>query len=99
MKKHVYASLLICGLLVGMTASAQAQSKIKVNVPFDFTIGNTSLEAGEYLVQPASPSVGSDVLAFRDAAGRSWLVMMGIRIEPSSKQSKPRLVFHRYGDL
>jgi len=97
MKKHVYASLLICGLLVGMTASAQAQSRIKVNVPFDFTIGTTLLEAGEYTVKPASAS-GSEVLTLTDAAGVSRFVMMGIRIEPSSKDTQAKMVFHRYGD-
>ena len=98
MKKHAYASLLICGLLVGLAASAQAQSKIKVNVPFDFNIGTTLLQAGEYTVQPGS-SASSDVLLFRDAAGNSRAVMMGIRVEPSSKDRVPKLVFHRYGDL
>ena len=98
MKKHAYVSLLVCGLLVGLAASAQAQSKIKVNVPFDFNIGTTLLQAGEYTVQPASPNVSSEVLLFRDAAGNSRAVTMGIRMEPSSKDKVPKLVFHRYGD-
>ena len=99
MKKHVYASLLICGLLVGLAASAQAQSRIKVEVPFDFTIGTTLLEAGEYTVKPASPAAGSEVLTLTDAAGVSRFVMMGIRVEPSSKDTQAKLVFHRYGDV
>jgi hypothetical protein len=99
MKKHAYVSLLICGLLVGLAASAQAQSKIRVNVPFDFTIGTTLLPAGEYTVQPASANVSTEVLSFRDAAGNSRAVTMGIRMEPSGKDTVPKLVFHRYGDL
>jgi hypothetical protein len=100
MKKHGYTRLLMCGLLIGLAAaSANAQSTIKVNVPFDFTIGTNLLEAGEYTVQPASAAVGSEVLALRDAAGNSRFVMMGIRREPNSKDKQPKLVFHRYGDL
>jgi hypothetical protein len=99
MKKHVYASLLVCGLLVGLSASAQAQSKIKVNVPFDFTIGSTLLEAGEYTVQPASLNVRSEFLLFKDARGSAQAVTMGIRMEPTSKDTQPKLVFRRYGDL
>ena len=99
MKKHAYVSLLVCGLLVGLAASAQAQSNIKVNVPFNFTIGTTLLQAGEYTVQQASPHAASEVLLFRDAAGESRAVMMGIRVEPSSKDTVPKLVFHRYGDI
>jgi hypothetical protein len=98
MKKHVYASLLICGLIVGLAASARAQSQIKVNVPFDFTIGNTLVQAGQYMVLPASASLGSEVLLFRDSDGQSRAVTMGIRVEPTMKASEPRLVFHRYGD-
>ncbi|MCI0351756.1 MAG: hypothetical protein L0Z53_20235 [Acidobacteriales bacterium] len=98
MKKHVYASLLICGLLVGLAASAQAQSKIRVNVPFDFTIGSTLLPAGEYTVLPASQNAPSEVLLVRDADGRARAVTMGIRIEPDSKATEAKLVFHRYGD-
>lgn len=99
MKKHGYKSFLIWGLLIGLAAtSAQAQSKIKVNVPFDFTIGDRLLQAGEYTVQPASPNVTSEVLLFRNGEGSPRAVTMGIRIEPNSKVTQAKLVFHRYGE-
>lgn len=100
MKNHGYRRLLLCGLLIGLAAGfANAQSTIKVNVPFDFTIGSTLLQAGEYSVQPASPNATSEVLMFKDADGRARAVVMGIRIEPGSKDNVPKLVFHRYGEL
>lgn len=99
MKKHGYTSFLIWGLLIGLAATtAQAQSKMKVNVPFDFTIGDRLLAAGEYTVQPASPYSNSQVLMFRDGDGASRALTMSIRIEPNSKVTQSKLVFHRYGE-
>ena len=99
MKKHGYISLLICGLLVGLAVSAQAQSKTRTfNVPFDFTIGTTLLRAGHYTVQQAIPDANPQALSFRSANGSAPAVSMGIRLEAVNTVQQPKLVFRKYGD-
>ena len=50
-------------LFVGACLQAHSQTKIRVNIPFDFTVGNHTLPAGKYDVGPAFTG--------RDA---SWLI-------------------------
>jgi hypothetical protein len=90
--------LLICGLLVGLAVSAEAESKMNVNVPFDFTIGTTLLRAGHYTVQQTIPDANPQVLSFRSANGSAQAVSMGIRLEAVNTVQQPKLVFRKYGD-
>jgi hypothetical protein len=98
MKKHGYVSLLACVLLIGLAAtSAQAQSTMKVDVPFDFSIGNMSLQSGQYTVTQASPDANPEALLFRSADGNAQAVTLGIRMESIKAVEQPKLVFRKYG--
>ena len=45
-------------LMLGVTsAHALTSDKVVANIPFDFTVGKTTLPAGEYVVQRGSRSV------------------------------------------
>lgn len=41
---------LACALFMGAFVQAHSQTQIRVNVPFDFTVGNHTLPAGQYEV-------------------------------------------------
>ena len=98
MKNNRFASLLVCGLLIGLAAtSAQAQSPMKVNVPFDFTIVDTHLAAGQYTIVQASPQANPRALMVRNQDGIVRALSMGIRLE-SLKVNEPKLVFRKYGN-
>ena len=98
MKTNRFASLLVCGLLIGLAAtSAHAQSPMKVNVPFDFTIVDTHLSAGQYTIVQASPQANPRALMLRNADGIVRALSMGIRLE-SLKVNEPKLVFRKYGN-
>jgi hypothetical protein len=97
MKRQIF-DILVISLLLGLAAaSAQAQSTIaKADIPFDFTIGDTRLPAGEYTIASGAPDVAPEMLMFRDGKGKVREVTMAARMEPGSNRSA-RLVFHRYG--
>jgi hypothetical protein len=39
-----------CALFIGACIQAHSQTRIRVNLPFDFTVGNQTLPAGKYNV-------------------------------------------------
>ena len=91
-----YRILTITTVLVvaGMSA-AQAQNAIMTfSVPFEFSIGDTSLSRDTYRVSRAS--VQSDVLLVRGSA-RDGMLIMGHTADSHPTGEDPQLVFHRYG--
>ena len=48
-----------CVLFIGACIQAHSQTKIRVNIPFDFTVGNHTLPAGRYDVAPVFNSSNS----------------------------------------
>ena len=81
-------------LMTGNSAMAQS-SIVKVNVPFAFTVNNTFLPAGSYLV--GFDSANPELLVIRDRTNAVKAWDFGQR--NSIGQRNPHaLVFHRYGD-
>ena len=50
MKRISELALLIISSLATCTGAIGQQSAIKANIPFDFTVGNTWMPAGEYII-------------------------------------------------
>ena len=84
-----------CALFMGAFVQAHSQTQIRVNIPFDFTVGNHTLPAGQYEVGPA--------LSGRDA---SWLinnhqgnsaVMMTNAVSSSKVDHTCSLLFRKFG--
>ena len=93
-------TLLSAMLLVTLVASAQGQSlayNVKANIPFDFTVGEKKLPAGEYSIGRALRS--DDIaLSIADVVGHTKAIRLthaALTLHPKEKSS---LVFHRYGD-
>jgi hypothetical protein len=72
---------------------AFAQSKKQANVPFAFTVDQTSMAAGQYSIT----EVNDRVLQIRNDATKATVTIIALR-EESLKPQNPRLVFHKYGD-
>ncbi len=88
------AAILACCV---MTTTTQAQSdylKIRVHVPFSFTVENATFDAGDYLVSEPYNQV---VRVESQSDHRS--VFQHVRPARSQRESDGRvkLVFHRYG--
>jgi hypothetical protein len=97
MKKH-FARM--TGLLVlAIMAAAQvtkAQQAVIVDVPFDFTAGDTRLPAGQYIVGKASSN--SPALRITRADGPEGIFVPSNPAESRAPQAESKLVFHKYGD-
>ena len=76
-------------------ARAQSPVNIRVNVPFDFYVGDRLLPAGEYTVRRAVAGVTNTLIV----AGRGErAARQTSRVESSREADATQLVFHRYGE-
>ena len=94
-------SLLCAILLVMVVASAQGQtlgSRITVNIPFEFSIGETKLPSGKYSVGRLRQNSDDVVISVEDRSGRSKAIRMSMPVQADEITEKGKLVFHRYGD-
>ena len=80
--------------LTATAANAQSRSRLHVNVPFEFTIGDKNLPAGEYNVSSLFNSGDTIVVSNGENAAARLSTNM---ISPDA-QEKSKLVFHRYGE-
>jgi hypothetical protein len=73
---------------------AQTRYRIEVNIPFDFTAGQSSLRAGMYSVK----LISRNALLVRSIDGKKSVLVLAPRvIEPGNTQKPERMIFNRYG--
>ena len=75
-------------------ANGQSNQALRVQVPFEFVVGEKSLRAGEYRVSAINQS--GDTIAISNAAGDNALRLTSPR-ERNDREKTAKLVFHSYG--
>lgn len=102
MKKQAYMIITVIMLvtIAGLsTAKAQTSGnpQLIANIPFEFSVGNKTMPAGEYTVSCANATSPRKVLQLRGRDGRA-----GVFVQTNSTigkiQDSAKLVFNRYGD-
>ena len=77
------------------TARAQSPVNIRVQIPFDFYVGDQLLPAGEYTVRRAVAGANNTLVV----AGRGeQAARQTSGIESSREAEATKLIFHRYAD-
>ncbi len=101
MKKQAYTMIAMIVLVGSLAISAQAQTNGRIaliaNIPFQFSIGNRSLPAGEYTVRSVSDDSSNVVLRMQSRDGKTSAMLLTSTVK-SKAQDRARLVFHRYGN-
>jgi hypothetical protein len=106
MKNKFAKKLINCGLLIAMVAmmvgqSAKAQSLVyglRINIPFDFSVGNKKLPAGRYSVNRVLPNGGDQLIEISNLEGKASTYRTTMPVTTVRPKDKSTLVFHRYGD-
>jgi len=102
MKKQVaMIGLLVVMTMIAAGTSASAQSlhyKMTANIPFEFSVANKKLPAGEYSVTRAQQTAGDLVLQISSKDGRESISRLTIAVNTLEPKDDARLIFHRYGD-
>jgi len=98
MKNKIYRMIAIFGMFLGLTmvnAQAQAPSKARVDIPFEFSAGKTTLHAGVYNVR----RISADVVTLRSEDGKSTVILHAPVTQTSSDPNAvARLVFSKQGE-
>ena len=100
MKKQAFMVLMTLSLFVTLAAlsvHAQSDTRLNVNIPFEFSITNHVLPAGEYTVSRLAQD-GQYVLMIRsiDCSVNERFLTLPTQARTTPNQSA--LVFHQYGD-
>ncbi|HKW57726.1 MAG TPA: hypothetical protein VJN42_10240 [Candidatus Acidoferrum sp.] len=91
----VMAALMACTTMAS-TRVAHAQESLVVNIPFDFSAGNSRLPAGEYAVKSSGPAHILLLMNRTDPAAS--IMVRSNAVAAGAPQTDSKLVFHRYGD-
>src|ERR1700687_4577413 len=84
-------------MLTAVAVSAQSERIRVINIPFSFIVGQKTLPAGEYTVEPNRKDSDNVWLAqIREGHATALFTTMAVRA--SETQEETRLVFHKYGD-
>ena len=98
MKKTAYTMIALLVLVGSMAVAAQAQTsgraQVRVNIPFQFHVGNATMAAGEYTIQQLDAN--SAALRISSKNGANAIVSMIGAL--SGTQSMSKVSFRRYGN-
>src|ERR1700753_1408945 len=86
-------ALLAIASLIGASGASAQTTVLRATIPFDFTVGETLLPAGTYLLEQAQPRI---VSLENEKNGASIFSM--IQSTDNERQPTYRLLFHKYGD-
>jgi hypothetical protein len=98
MKNQTYRLVAILGIFFGFAVAsvhAQAPSKVEVNIPFEFSAGKTTLQAGVYSIKRMS---GNNVIVRSEDGKSSVILNAPITSTSSDPNAVERLVFEKYGE-
>jgi hypothetical protein len=105
MNRQVFGRSITLGVLPALllfvafaTANAQSNAQIRANIPFDFTVGNKTLPAGEYTLVRDSTSVNNATVVIRGTVTNESVMQISRSAFIHSQGNGAKLVFHRYGD-
>lgn len=92
--KRTLTSLLLGVLALAYTAHAQrTQPVIKVNIPFEFNVGDQTFPAGNYSLVRLQPAL----LELRDAENRSLTTVVTNFVQALTPAVAPKLQFYTEG--
>ena len=97
MKKQAIRILTVFSLLLTLSAVAvHAQSnRSTINIPFSFTVGQRTLPAGEYSVEP-NRNDSSNVWLVQSVTGHDSVLFTTSDVWTSKTQESTKLVFNNY---
>jgi hypothetical protein len=94
LKPKLFAAIAVLGIaLTTMPAHAQSGSRVLANIPFDFSVGNTTLKAGSYTIE----QLESGILVFSSEDGREQKFELTFPGDSDRQSQEPHLIFIRYG--
>jgi hypothetical protein len=100
MTKKVYfvlaAVVLVATLVINANAQSRSRQELRLDVPFAFNVGNTSLPAGEYRISIVNPASDCSVVQIA-GVGETKRIMVIAKDIQGGRPENARIAFRRYG--
>src|SRR6267142_5540707 len=94
MKPMLFVVMTALGVALAIVpARAQSGRRVSADIPFDFSVGNTTLKAGSYTVE----QLPSGIIAFSSDDGKEHQFALTVPDNSDNQDQAPHLVFTRYG--
>ena len=100
MKTQTLKNFTILSLVLMLTAvsvCAQSQRSEVTKIPFSFIVGQKTLPAGEYTLEPNRKD-SHNVWLLQRRDGRTSALFTTMSVRSSETQEKAKLIFHKYED-
>ena len=99
-KRLTMLSLVSMFTLCAAVASANAQliNPMRAKIPFDFSVGDKKLAAGEYTFSRLSGVANSNMMLVSSVDSSIRMFQRTLAAQVLTPKDKSTLVFHRYGD-
>jgi hypothetical protein len=100
MRKQAYTLFATASLVLAIavvSVHAQAARLVVANIPFNFTVKDRTLPAGEYTVEPVRIG-GSQALRIQSRDGRITVMVPARFSSAKASQAEPKLIFNRFGE-
>ena len=100
MKEKFFSFAMLSGLfltLLAISAVARTPEELTVTIPFNFTVGQTTLPAGTYTIDRTSANT-TEVFSICDADRQVKAVFNTHTVETEDLSAMMRLEFRQYGD-
>jgi hypothetical protein len=89
--RTIAAVVLMLGFVVGSTYGQGGAPKMKVTVPFQFSIGRATLSAGQYLITSLH-----DRVLVQEVGGRNNVITFTGRLDGKVSEQNSRVIFDCY---
>jgi hypothetical protein len=98
----VLSGFVLSGFFMGGNALAQTTHEVRVNVPFDFAVGNKVLPAGNYSIDSEATAFSPNEVLIQNTDQHQISVLVRTSGNPAESQplevaSRGSLVFDQYG--
>ena len=98
MRKQAYILFATASLvLAAISAHAQTVRLVMANIPFNFTVKDKTLPAGEYTVEPIQVG-GAPALRIQSRDGRITVLVPARYSKAGESKAEPKLIFNRFGE-
>jgi hypothetical protein len=101
MKKQAYTMIAMIIIVGSMAVAAQAQTsgrtQLRVDIPFQFNVGDMTMAPGEYIVRSVSDDASDVIVKIQSRDGKSSAMLRMMTVEGPALESA-KLVFNRYGN-
>ena len=100
MRKQAYTFFVMASLILTLAAvsvHARAARLVVASIPFNFTVKDRTLPAGEYTVEPIRLG-GSQALKIQSRDGRITALVPARFNRAGESRAEPKLIFNRFGE-